>query len=95
MDRANTFLRAYRQTLDAHPCPAALAAEEMRCLPAMISAGNAYVLHWTIMDYFAKDVDPAEYLMFVDHSLNFMRWYQQPQNLRLLQALGASSVAAG
>lgn len=92
LDWARTFLRSYRKTLAAHPGAPVLASEEARYLPAMINAGNLYVLNWTILDYFAKEVDPLEYLVFLDHSLNFTRWYEQPQNYAALEAMSVSSI---
>lgn len=48
---------------------------ELSQLPWLISAANLYVLNWTITDYASKDVDPHEYLMYLQHSLNFINWF--------------------
>ncbi len=93
LDWAHTFLNAYQQRLAARSGAILLTPEEAHYLPAMINAGNLYILHWTVMDYFAKDVDPAEYLVFLDHSLNFTRWYEQPGNCEALEAVIASVLA--
>jgi homoserine kinase type II len=81
LDWARTFLRAYQDTLAealaAHPEATPLSQAEIRYLPVMINAANLYVLNWTILDYFNKDVDPQEYLVFLDHSLNFTLWYEE------------------
>jgi homoserine kinase type II len=90
LDWSRTFLRSYQETLRAGSNAWALIPAEAHYLPAMINAGNLYILHWTILDFFAKDVDPAEYLVFLDHSLNFTRWYNQPSNLRVLEAMVTS-----
>lgn len=87
LDAVRTFLRAYHEKVSAGPRGAALTPSEVRYLPLMINAGNLYILQWTVLDYFAKDVDPAEYLVFLDHSLNFTAWYEKPGNC---QALGAA-----
>ena len=89
LDWAKAFLQSYRETLAAHPGAAAITADEAHYLPTMINAGNLYVLHWTILDYFAKDVDPDEYLVFLDHSLNFIQWYEQPENRRAIEEMAA------
>ena len=68
--------------------------EEAHLLPVMVNAGNLYVLHWTVLDYFSKDVDPAAYLTFLDHSLHFFEWYRQLKNRQALQTL-ASDVITG
>lgn len=52
-----------------------------RCyLPWMINASNLYILNWTLLDYYNKDVDPQEYFRFLRHSVNFSRWFENPQN---------------
>ncbi len=90
LDWAQTFLRTYQEALlEARPA-LGLTPDEARYLPVMLNAGNLYVLHWTVLDYFAKDVDPVEYLVFLDHSLNFSRWAHQAGNLGSLQAMIAS-----
>lgn len=94
LDWARTFLRSYQETLAAHPGSTALTPEEVRYLPAMINVGNLYVLNWTILDYFAKDVDPEEYLVFLGHSLNFTLWYEQPKNYESLEAMIASVLSS-
>ena len=49
---------------------------ELAQLPWLMSAANLYVLNWTIEDYASKDVDPEEYLMYLQHSLNFINWFE-------------------
>ena len=94
LEWARTFLREYEEKLKAHACAPLLSSAEAHYLPAMISAGNLYVLHWTVLDYFAKDVDPADYLVFMDHSLNFIQWYAQPENRAALEGEIAAVLAA-
>ena len=90
LDWARTFLSAYQDTLAAHPGAPAMTTAEAHYLPIMINAGNLYVLHWTVLDYFAKDVDPVDYLVFLDHSLNSIQWYEQPRNYKALEEMIAS-----
>ncbi len=93
LDCMRTFLRAYQQEiLTTHPGVRVITPEEVHYLPVMINAGNLYVMHWTVLDYFAKDVDPAEYLVFLDHSLNFRSWYDEPQNYQALESAIASAI---
>jgi hypothetical protein len=55
----------------------------------MINAGNIYVLYWTLRDYFSRDVDPAEYLVYLKHGVAFARWFDGPRNReRLSRMLG-------
>lgn len=89
LEWVHTFLRTYQETLAAHPGGVLLTREEARLLPVMVNAGNLYVLHWTVLDYFSKDVDPAVYLTFLDHSLHFFEWYRQLNNSRALQTLAS------
>jgi hypothetical protein len=55
-------------------------------LPDLIQAGNVYILYWTIRDYFGKPVDPAEFLVYLEHNLNSSRWLCTPENRRQLEA---------
>lgn len=95
LDWARTFLDAYQEHLRRHPGgrhPGAgpLTPAELRYLPVLVNAANLYVLNWTILDYYAKDVDPQEYLVFLQHHLRFTRWYETAANRAALEALAAS-----
>jgi homoserine kinase type II len=90
LDWAQTFMQAYQEALASQPGAVVISMEEARYLPTMINAGNLYVLHWTVLDYFAKDVDQTEYVAFLDHSLRFAAWYQEIKNRHGLEALIAS-----
>jgi len=92
-DWVHTFLHSYQETLAAHPGGVVLRREEARYLPAMVNAGNLYVLHWTVLDYFSKDVDPGLYLTFLDHSLHFFEWYQQPKNCQALRTMASTMLS--
>jgi hypothetical protein len=53
-------------------------------------AGNVYVLSWALRDYFGKSVDPAEYLVYLKHSVAFARWLGSTTNReRLRRMLGS------
>jgi hypothetical protein len=58
-----------------------------RYLPYLINASNLYVLNWTIEDYYHKDVDPQEYLVFLRHGLSFMDWFEADGHLDELKAI--------
>ena len=85
LDAARMFLNEYQWLMAHRPGGAPITAEEALYLPTMINAGNLYVMHWTVMDFFAKDVDPVEYLIFLDHSLHFIEWYERAENRKALQ----------
>jgi homoserine kinase type II len=87
------FLDAYQKHLRAHPGIGPLSPAEIDYLPILINAGNLYVLNWTILDYYAKDVDPQEYLVFLQHSLGFTRWFETPPNRAELEAIVALACA--
>lgn len=70
------FYETYQKWLAKCDSIPPLTAIERRFLPWMINAGNLYVLNWTILDYYSKDVDPQEYLKFLRHSVNFSRWFE-------------------
>lgn len=74
------FLNAYQITLKGMPGIGPLNAAELKYLPQMICAANLYALNWTITDFYQKDVDPQEYLVYLRHSVNFIRWIEKPKN---------------
>ncbi len=92
LDSARAFLKSYQATVAEHIPAAAITAEEAHYLPIMINAGNLYVLHWTVLDYFAKEVDPEQYVVFLDHSIHFNGWYTHPGNCGALEAAIASVI---
>jgi len=80
LDEAQTFLKAYQDELQAHPGIDPLNEVELNYLPYLINASNLYVLNWTVLDFYAKEVDPQEYLIYLRHSLNFMLWFGRSEN---------------
>jgi homoserine kinase type II len=83
------FLSRYQRTLaGSHQLPP-LSELELKLLPDLIQAGNLYILYWTERDFYARVVDPAEYLIYLEHSLHSARWLLSPGNRRQLEeALG-------
>jgi len=77
---ARVFLTAYQEALLASPGLAPLSVAEIGYLPHMINAGNIYVIYWTLRDYFGKDVDPEEYLVYLRHGVAFARWFSARGN---------------
>lgn len=82
-----TFVSAYQARLSASRELTALGADELQLLPDLIQAGNVYILYWTLRDYFCKQVNPAEYLVYLKHNLHSSRWLQSADNRRQVQAL--------
>jgi homoserine kinase type II len=74
LEDASLFLKTYQETLTNGQTPGPLDANELKYLPAMINAANIYVLNWTIVDFYQKPVDPQEYLPFLAHAVEFIRW---------------------
>jgi homoserine kinase type II len=77
-DKVQVFLNSYQTTLSALPDLVPLNETELRHLPIMIGMANLYILNWTIPDYYSKDVDPEEYLIYLKHGVNFIRWFADP-----------------
>ena len=80
LDRLPLFLKSYQDALKDLPGVGPFAKTELLCLPAMISAGNLFVLNWTIMDYIHNQVDPDEYLIYLKHSVNLIKWLDDRKN---------------
>jgi homoserine kinase type II len=92
LDWLRTILITYQDHLRRHPGMGPISALEASLLPVMVNASNLYVLNWTILDYYAKDVDPQEYLLFLAHSINFIRWYEQAPNRQALEQIALSAL---
>jgi homoserine kinase type II len=90
LDDAHKLLEAYQQALLIPSACAPLSPRELTDLPDLISAANLYVLYWSLRDFFGKDVNPEEYLVYLKHGVACIRWFGQAANLR-----GLSSVLAG
>lgn len=98
LDDLQRFLEAYQARLKGTLDPGPLTAEELRCLPAMIAAANLYVLNWTILDFLRKDVDPHEYLVYLQHAARTIRWLDDSAHrsalLELLRGVSVDSHSA-
>ena len=70
------FLNNYQETFQDQAVLKLSNDVELAQLPWLISAANLYVLNWTVADYSLKEVDPDEYLMYLQHSLNFIHWFE-------------------
>jgi homoserine kinase type II len=81
---ARPFLVAYQHSLPSGSRLPPLSATELGFLPHLINAANIYVLYWSLRDYFGKDVDPEEYLVYLRHAASFIRWQETPANRRAL-----------
>jgi homoserine kinase type II len=87
LDDMELFLKAYQQTLAGEPRLGPLSGQELDCLADMIAAANLYVVNWTIMDYMNKDVDPTEYLTYLQHHVRTIQWLEDRNNRSSLEAI--------
>ena len=81
------FLNAYQSECRRAQAVPPLNETEFHYLPAMIQAGNLYVLNWTLLDYYNKSVDPVEYLSYLKHAVETIRWFAVPANLASLREI--------
>ena len=68
------FLRSYQSKLADDPGIGPLSLAEQEHLPALIAAGNLYVMNWAFQDYLHKPVDPQEYLGCLRHHTQMIPW---------------------
>ncbi len=87
LEDARRFLEGYQNYLRSISGYPALMPAEIGFMPDMVSAGNIYVIYWTIREYFRKDVDPQEYLVYLKHHVAFIRWFNRPVNRARLTAM--------
>ena len=86
LEDLQAFVSSYQGALGGPSQLPPLSVPELRALPDLIQAGNLYVLYWTVRDYYGRDVDPAEYLVYLEHSLHSARWLHSPANRSRLEA---------
>jgi hypothetical protein len=51
----------------------------------MIRAGNLYILNWTILDYYGKEVNPEEYHQYLKHGIETIKRLALETNAQLLK----------
>jgi homoserine kinase type II len=92
VEESRIFLQAYQEELQGHPGIGPLNAVELHYLPYLINASNLYVLNWTVLDFYAKEVDPQEYLVYLQHGLNSMTWFERSENRDRLESVCQSYI---
>jgi homoserine kinase type II len=88
LDKCEQFLQTYNQAWAPHANPGPISGLEKKYLPAMLAAGNLFVLHWTLFDYYTlenwvtaavfsgRTPDVELYMKFLKHGLNLMKWIE-------------------
>ena len=94
LGQVETFLGAYQGWLRGRSELGPLDPVEGKYLPYMINASNLYVLNWTILDYYGKDVDPQEYMIYLQHHLKFLRWFEDRGNFARLEKIARDLTAS-
>lgn len=87
LDDLRLFLESYQGTLAGGEGLHPLSSVELSLLSPMIAAANLYVLNWTIMDYLQKEVDPAEYLIYLKQYYHTIEWLENADNQHALKTL--------
>ncbi len=80
LDQAASFLKTYQKTLKELSGLEPMKEPELDFLPHMISASNIFILNWTISDFYSKNADPSEYLMFLKHGIRGVNWFRNEEN---------------
>jgi homoserine kinase type II len=81
LDKCELFLQTYNQAWAPKANPGPITRLEKSCLPSMLAAGNLFVLHWTLFDYYTAEgpftsggPDIDLYMKFLNHGINLMYW---------------------
>jgi homoserine kinase type II len=92
LDKCELFLQTYNQAWAPQANPGPISRLEKRYLPAMLAAGNLFVLHWTIFDYYTLESwvsaavfsgrmpDVELYMKFLNHGLGLMDWIESQKD---------------
>lgn len=77
LDKYRLFLQTYNRTCELTADPGPLTKLEKKYLPSLLAAGNLFVLHWTIVDFYSiENPDDAEYLKYFNHGITLMSWIE-------------------
>jgi len=79
------FLHSYQRKLVDGTGIGPLSLAEQEHLPALIAAGNLYVMNWAFQDYLHKPVDPQEYLGCLRHHAQMIPWLGEARNRQRLE----------
>jgi homoserine kinase type II len=81
LDKAARFVRAYQDEAARFDAPGPMSAEELALLPRMVANANLYVLNWDLAAYYEDpSVNVDEYLVYLDHQLQFMEYIEDHQH---------------
>ncbi|MBL7163934.1 MAG: phosphotransferase [Anaerolineales bacterium] len=80
LNKVALFLDAYQNILRDTPDVGLLGDVELKFLPYLIGASNIYVLNWSIGDFYSTEVNPHEYLTYLQHGIRFLRWLENQDN---------------
>jgi homoserine kinase type II len=78
------FLAAYQDALAGLAGVGPLRDAELEFMPSMLHASNLYVLNWTIVDFYRKELDVDEYLRYLRHGIRAIRWLEDENNRQQL-----------
>ena len=81
LDKAAVFVRAYQDEASHFEVPGPLTTAELALLPRMVANANLYILNWDLAAYYEDpDVSVDEYLVYLDHQLQFMEYIEAHQH---------------
>jgi homoserine kinase type II len=81
LDKAAVFVRAYQDETSRFEVPGPLTAAELALLPRMVANANLYILNWDLAAYYEDPgVSVDEYLVYLDHQLQFMEYIEAHQH---------------
>lgn len=81
LDKAAGFVRAYQDEAAKFAVPGPMGPEELALLPRMVANANLYILNWDLAAYYEDaGVSVDEYLVYLDHQLQFMEYIEDHQH---------------
>jgi len=80
LSKVAKFLDAYQNMLRDAADIKPMCDVELNFLPVMMGASNIYILNWTIGNYYSTEVNAHEYLIYLRHSVRFLKWLEDKDN---------------
>jgi homoserine kinase type II len=81
LEKCQGFLGIYEKRCRRTESPGPLTDVEKIFLPKMVAAGNLFVLHWTIVDYYSTYQPSSQpHLSYFLHNYYLMRWIESNES---------------
>ncbi len=81
LDKGRLFFKTYNEACASKDGPGPLSQLEKTHLSSLLAAGNLFVMHWTIFDFYTSQSPDVEvYMKFLNHGIGLMNWIEMQKD---------------